>query len=50
MKKTTTIQKSSQFYINIPKRIAEKMDIEKGQTALIEIIDKNTIKIQIVEE
>lgn len=50
MKKTTTIQKSSQFYINIPKKIAEKMNIEKGKIALIEIIDENIMKIQIVEE
>ena len=50
MKATATIQKSKSYYFNIPKKIAEKMDLKKGKIALIEFIDEDTMKIKIVED
>lgn len=51
MKKTSTIQANRKnLYINIPKKISDKMELKKGETALIEYIDKDTLKITIVEE
>ena len=48
--KTVKIQKGAQFYINIPNKIVERMQLEKGETALIEVIDEDTMKIKIVED
>ena len=50
MKVTTTIQKSKSLYLNIPKKIAEKMNIQKGETVLFEVIDEDTLQIKIVED
>ena len=51
MKQTVTVQASKTgLYINIPKKIAEKMDLKKGEIALIEFIDEDTMKIKIVED
>ena len=51
MKQTATVQASKTgLYINIPKKIAEKMDLKKGEIALIEFIDEDTMKIKIVED
>ena len=51
MKQTVTVQASKTgLYINIPKKIAEKMDLKKGEIALIEVIDKDTMQIKIIEE
>lgn len=51
MKQTATVQASKTgLYINIPKKIAEKMDLKKGEIALIEFVDKDTMQIKIIEE
>lgn len=50
MKATATIQKSKSYYFNIPKKIAEKMNIQKGETVLFEVIDEDTLQIKIVED
>ena len=50
MKKTVTVQETKRnTYINIPKKIVEEMEIEKGETALIEMIDKDTLLIKLVD-
>lgn len=51
MKKTLIIQASKNgLYINIPKSVVKQMDIEKGETAIIDVIDKNTMLVKIIEE
>lgn len=47
---TSKIQKSASFYINIPKKIAEAINLEVKETALFEVLDQNTIKITIIED
>ena len=45
MKKTVTVQGSKRnLYLNIPTKIVEKMNIEKGETVLIEVIDEDTMQ------
>lgn len=51
MKKTLIIQTSKNgLYINIPKSVVKQMDIEKGETAIIDVIDKDTMLVKIIEE
>ena len=51
MKKTLIIQASKKgLYLNIPKKVIEQMDIEKGETAIIDVIDKDTMLVKIIEE
>lgn len=51
MKKTIIVQASKKgLYLNIPKKIIEQMDIEKGETALLEVVDKDTMIIKFIEE
>ena len=51
MKKTLIIQASKKgLYLNIPKKVIEQINIEKGETAIIEVIDKDTMLIKIIEE
>lgn len=51
MKKTLIIQASKNgLYINIPKSVVKQMDIEKGETAIIDVIDKDTMLVKIIEE
>ena len=51
MKKTVIIQASKNgLYINIPKSVVKQMDIEKGETAIIDVIDKDTMLVKIIEE
>ena len=51
MKKTVIIQTSKKgLYLNIPKKVIEQMDIEKGETAIVEVIDKDTMQIKFIEE
>ena len=38
------------LYLNIPKKVIKQMDIEKGETAIIEVIDKDTMQIKFIEE
>ena len=37
------------LYIKIPKRIIKEMNIEKGETAMISVIDKDTMEIKIID-
>lgn len=46
MKATATIQQSRCLYLNIPKKIAEKMNIQKGETVLFEVIDEKTLQVK----
>lgn len=51
MKKTVTVQGTKRnLYFNIPKKIVEKMDIEKSETVLIEVIDEDTMQIKFIED
>lgn len=51
MKKTVIIQASKKgLYLNIPKKVIEQMEIEKGKTAIVEVIDKDTMQIKFIEE
>lgn len=51
MKRTVIIQASKKgLYLNIPQRIIQQMEIQKGETAIIEVIDKDTMQIKIIEE
>lgn len=52
MKKTVIVQKGghNNLYLNIPAKIVKKMNIEKGETVLIEVIDKDTMQIKLIEE
>ena len=50
MKKTVIIQGTKRnLYLNLPSKIVEKMNIKKGETILIEVIDKNTMQIKFIE-
>ena len=47
IKQRTTIQASkNNLYLYIPARIVRKMNIEKGETIMIEVIDDNTMQIK----
>lgn len=51
MKKTAIIQGTKRnLYLNLPARIVEMMNIKKGETALIEVIDKDTMQIKLIED
>ena len=51
MKKTVTIQGTKRnLYLNLPVKIVEKMNIEKGETVLIEVINEDTMQIKFIEE
>lgn len=51
MKKTVIVQASKKgLYLNIPKRIIEEMKIEKGETAIFEVLDQDTMLIKFIEE
>lgn len=51
IKKTVIVQASKKgLYLNIPQKIIQAMDIEKGEIALIEVMDKDTMQIKIIEE
>ena len=51
MKKTVTVQGSKKnLYLNIPTKIVKKMNIEKGETVLIEVIDEDTMQIKFIED
>lgn len=51
MIKTCKIQGTSRnLYINIPKRIQKKMEIEKGEIAIIKVLDKDTMQIKFIED
>ena len=51
MKKTIIVQASKKgLYLNIPKKVIEQMNIEKGETAIISVIDKDTMIIKFIEE
>lgn len=50
MKKTVIVQGTKRnLYLNLPVKIVEKMNIEKGEIALIEIIDEDTMLIKFIE-
>lgn len=51
MKKTAIIQGTKRnLYLNLPTKIVEKMNIEKGETVLIEVIDEDTMQIKFIED
>lgn len=51
MKKTIIIQASKKgLYLNISKKVIEQMDIKKGETAIVEVIDKDIMQIKFIEE
>ena len=51
IKQTVKIQASKKgLYLNIPQRLIDAMAIEKGEIALIEVIDNDTMTIKIIEE
>lgn len=47
---TATVQQSRGLYLNLPKKIVNAMDIEKGETAVFEMIDKDTLQIKFIED
>lgn len=50
MKKTAIIQGTKRnLYLNLPVKIVEKINIKKGETVLIEVIDEDTMQIKFIE-
>ena len=51
MKKTAIIQGTKRnLYLNLSAKIGEKMNIKKGETVLIEVIDEDTMQIKFIED
>lgn len=50
MKDTVKVQRNQNSkYIHIPKDIANKINIEKGDVLVIEVLEDNSLKIKKVE-
>lgn len=51
MVKTLKIQGTTKnLYLNIPREIQKEMEIEKGETVILKVIDKYTMEIKFIEE
>lgn len=49
MQKIVKVQKGKLLYMNFPTDIVKKMEIEKGENVLIEVIDKDTMQIKFID-
>jgi len=50
MQKTVKIGKSKLFFMNIPTEIAKRLNLQKGETALVKVVDDDTFEVKIIED